>query len=248
LISDDALKHIFHRFKLIVETLILDGCHRITGKSLAVIGNSTLQNASFKWCDGLMDADMLSHLKTRGLLYKKIDLRGYHKVTGVPLFEECEQRAVDEGMLKPDAIFSRPTVFINIRCMFGLEPHIRPFQVSAHCIIQKVLAAWCQREGTEIEDLVFTCNGRLFHHSLCAAEMLVILNIKEPVLEVRVHATSAVGAADKLWSIASDAEVQYQDIYEPLMHPYSSGYEQARRAYFHTTHLEMERMFYDMES
>ena len=106
LISDDALKQIFHRFKLIVTTLILDGCHRITGKSLAVIEDSKLQNASFKWCDGIKDAEMLSHLETRRLCYSKIDLRGCHKITGVPLFEECVKKAIETGMLKPDAIFA----------------------------------------------------------------------------------------------------------------------------------------------
>ena len=246
LISDDALKHILHRFRLVVGTLILDGCHRITGESLAVIADSTLQNASFKWCDGIMEAGMLSHIETQGRRYQKIDLRGCHKMTGHPLFEKCEKRAVDEGMLHPDATFSRPNVFIQIRRMFGAESHFRVFRVHAHRSVHKVLAAWCDREGRDMDDLLFTCNGRIFHYALCAAEMLVILHGREPLLQVHVHDAAAVGGGTKMWSIARDAEAKWDDIYEPMMHTYSDGYEQVMRMYRTTTHLDIERMFCDM--
>ena len=50
LISDEFVKKIFHQFGKIVTHLILDGCHRLTGKILNTIATSpSLRSVSLKW-------------------------------------------------------------------------------------------------------------------------------------------------------------------------------------------------------
>ena len=73
-------------------------------------------------------------------------------------------------------------------------------------------------EDQTIDELMFTCNGRIFHHSLCAAEIIVILKIQVPALVINVaHTGSKLG--NDLWELAMDAETRFDDYYEPLIHP-----------------------------
>ncbi len=52
LISDEFLKRICSRFGKIAQTLVLDGCHRITGKVFSTIAASlSLRSISLKWCN-----------------------------------------------------------------------------------------------------------------------------------------------------------------------------------------------------
>ena len=104
---------------------------------------------------------------------------------------------------------------IKVCRMFGAVPHARRFLVSAHCRVRKVLSIWCHQEGIEIAELMFTCNGRIFHHSLCAAEMMDILNSSSGRLQIHVHLTGFV-VVSYMMAIAQDADIEH---YEPLVHP-----------------------------
>jgi hypothetical protein len=97
-------------------------------------------------------------------------------------------------------------------------PQTRHFRAKAHWNIQTVLDEWCYMEGQTNEELMFTCNGRIFHHSLCAAEMLINLNIQVPALVINVSQTG-LKMTDELWDLARDAELRLADCYEPLIHP-----------------------------
>jgi hypothetical protein len=55
MISDDFLKKICYRLGKPARTLVLDGCHRITGKVLSTIAVlPSLQSISLKWCDDMI--------------------------------------------------------------------------------------------------------------------------------------------------------------------------------------------------
>ena len=51
LVSDEFVKKILRRFGKIAQTLVLDGCHRLTGNVLKTIATSpSLRSVSLKWC------------------------------------------------------------------------------------------------------------------------------------------------------------------------------------------------------
>jgi hypothetical protein len=53
-ISDEFLKKICWRLGKTAHTLVLDGCHRITGKVLSAIAVlPSLRGISLKWCDDM---------------------------------------------------------------------------------------------------------------------------------------------------------------------------------------------------
>lgn len=55
LITDDSLKKICCRLGKPARTLVLDGCHLITGKVLSTIAVlPSLRSISLKWCDDMI--------------------------------------------------------------------------------------------------------------------------------------------------------------------------------------------------
>ena len=90
-------------------------------------------------------------------------------------------------------------------------------KVNQHWPIKKVLDAWMDYTRNS-QNILFTCHGRLFHHSLCCVELSEFL--KSPIDTLEIHAHSLSPQLIKILSrLPEQAEKENSELFDPLIHP-----------------------------
>jgi hypothetical protein len=67
-------------------------------------------------------------------------------------------------------------------------------------------------------NVLFTCNGRIFHHSLCSVELSEFLKTPVDTLEIHAHLLGA-NLIKLLSKLPEQAEKQHSELFDPLIHP-----------------------------
>jgi hypothetical protein len=80
-----------------------------------------------------------------------------------------------------------------------------------------VLDAWMDYTRNP-QNVLFTCNGRIFHHSLCSVELSEFLKTSVDTLEIHAHLLGA-NLIKMLSKLPEQAEKQYSELFDPLIHP-----------------------------
>jgi len=91
------------------------------------------------------------------------------------------------------------------------------FSFYQHWPIKKVLDAWIDYTRSS-QNVLFTCNGRIFHHSLCSVELSEFLKTPVDTLEIHAHFLGA-NLIKILSKLPEQAEKQHPDLFDPLIHP-----------------------------
>jgi hypothetical protein len=96
-----------------------------------------------------------------------------------------------------------------------------------------VLDAWMDYTRNP-QNVLFTCNGRIFHHSLCSVELSEFLKTSVDALEIHAHLLAA-NLIKVLSKLPEQAEKQHSELFDPLIHPYA-----ATAAPFHFNYAEAD--------
>ena len=71
------------------------------------------------------------------------------------------------------------------------------------------------------QNVLFTCNGRIFHYSLCSVELSEFLKTPVDALDIHAHLldTNMLKILSKL---PEQAEKQHSELFDPLIHPWAA--------------------------
>jgi hypothetical protein len=68
------------------------------------------------------------------------------------------------------------------------------------------------------QNVLFTCNGRIFHYSLSSVELSEFLKTPVDVLDIHAHLLDA-SMLKILSKLPEQAEMQFSELFDPLIHP-----------------------------